>query len=858
MPSAFGTSYKGNFKFSVYCFYTTNVVSDATKPIVTAFTIPATSASLIVPVSNFTATDNKAVTGFKLTETSTAPLASDAGWTTVAPTSYTFATEGTKTLYAWAKDGAGNVSESVSAQVEILTKIGNTQTFGLASLSKVRRAIPVTFNEAGQIQSISVYHNAGSGNVILGVYSEVAGLPSALLGVTPSTAVRTTAGWQTVTLITPVNVTSGQKIWLAWVFQNVSNIRYERTSAPASVSSSGTWSSGIPSAFGTSYNGNFKFSVYCSYTTNVVSDVTKPIVTAFTIPATSASLIVPVSNFTATDNKAVTGFKLTETSAAPLAGDAGWTTVAPTSYTFATKGTKILYAWAKDKAGNVSESVSAQVEIPTKIGNTETFGLASLSTVRRAMPVTFNEAGQIQSISVYHNAGSGNVILGVYSDAGVKPSALLGVTPSTAVKTTAGWQTVTLTAPVGVTSGQKVWLAWVFQNVSNIRYERTSTPASVSSSGTWSSGMPSAFGKSYNGNFKFSVYCTYTTDAVPDATKPIVTAFTIPATSASLIVPVSNFTATDNKTVTGFKLTETSAAPLVGDAGWTTVAPTSYTFATVGTKTLYAWAKDAAGNVSESASAQVVIPTKIGNTQTFSLASLSTVRRAIPVTFNEAGQIQSISVYHNAGSGNVILGVYSDVAGLPSALLGVTPSTAVRTTTGWQTVTLITPVNVTSGQKIWLAWVFQNVSNIRYERTSAPASVSSSGTWSSGMPSAFGKSYNGNFKFSVYCTYIVDNTKSVIIAGEIEPVFEKADLKVYPNPFSDKLYFEFFTTDDTYAVLEIYNLLGQSIERLLDQKVEGGVMNRIEYTPKQIISGFYIYKFTLDGKSSFGKVIYKK
>jgi hypothetical protein len=619
----------------------------------------------------------------------------------------------------------------------------------------------------------------------------------------------------------------------------------------------------MPSAFGKSYNGNFKFSVYCTYTTGNVTDVTKPIVTAFTIPTTSASLVVPVSSFTATDNKAVTGFKLTETSAAPLAGDAGWTTVAPTSYTFITEGTKILYAWAKDEAGNVSSAkVSAQVTISLSstaatLGYTDAFSLSSSSTVRRAIPVTFNVAGQIQSISVHHNARSGNVILGVYSDVSGFPSELLSVTPSTAVRTTEGWQTVTLTTPVTVASGQKVWLAWVFQNVPYIRYERTTAPASVTTGSTWSSGMPSPFGTSYNANFKFSVYCSYTTNFVSDVTKPIVTAFTIPATSASLIVPVSSFTATDNKTVTGFKLTETSAAPLAGDEGWTTVAPTSYTFATEGTKTLYAWAKDEAGNVSESLSAQVVIPTVIGYEEVFGLASLSTNRRAIPVTFNEAGKIQSISVYHNAGSGNVLLGVYSDEAGRPSALLGVTPSTAVRTTAGWQTISLTTPVNVTSGQKVWLAWVFENVSNIRFERTSTPASVVG-GIWSSGMQSTFGTSYNANFKFSVYCTYIADNTKSAVIAGEIEPVFEKADLKVYPNPFSERLRFEFVSPESVNARIDLFDMTGRLVKTIFEQPIEGGVNYEAEFRPETIISGMYIYRMTMGENVYNGKVVFKK
>jgi hypothetical protein len=357
---------------------------------------------------------------------------------------------------------------------------------------------------------------------------------------------------------------------------------------------------------------------------------------------------------------------------------------------------------------------------------------------------------------------------------------------------------------------------------------------------------------------KWSVYCTYTTNVESDVTKPNVTAFTIPATSSSLVVPVSSFTASDNRAVTGFKLTETSVAPLAGDAGWTTVAPTSYTFATEGTKTLYAWAKDEAGNVSESVSAQVVIPTEIGNKEVFGLVSISTVRRGIPVTFNEAGQIQSISVYHNAGSGNVILGVYSDAGGKPSALLGVTPSTAVRTTAGWQTVTLTTPVSVTSGQKVWLAWVFQNPPYTRFVSTSTPSSITSDYTWSTGIPPTFGTSYNATIKWSVYCTYIADNTKSAVIADQIEPVFEKADLKVYPNPFSEKLRFEFVSPESVSTRIDLYDMTGRLVETIFEQPIEGGVNYEAEFRPETIISGMYIYRMTMGDAVYNGKVVFKK
>ena len=93
--------------------------ADTTPPSVTAFSIPSTSSSLTIPITTFTATDNVGVTGYLVTESSTTPSPSAPGWSATAPTSYTFATAGAKTLYAWAKDAANNVSTSRSASVTI-------------------------------------------------------------------------------------------------------------------------------------------------------------------------------------------------------------------------------------------------------------------------------------------------------------------------------------------------------------------------------------------------------------------------------------------------------------------------------------------------------------------------------------------------------------------------------------------------------------------------------------------------------------------------------------------------------------------------------------------------------------------
>ncbi len=93
--------------------------ADTTAPTVTAFSLPATSSVLTISISSFSATDNVGVTGYMITESSTTPSVSDSAWSATAPSSYTFTLQGDKTLYAWAKDAAGNISAGVSATTSI-------------------------------------------------------------------------------------------------------------------------------------------------------------------------------------------------------------------------------------------------------------------------------------------------------------------------------------------------------------------------------------------------------------------------------------------------------------------------------------------------------------------------------------------------------------------------------------------------------------------------------------------------------------------------------------------------------------------------------------------------------------------
>jgi hypothetical protein len=177
-------------------------------------------------------------------------------------------------------------------------------------------------------------------------------------------------------------------------------------------------------------------------------DITLPVITSFTIPDTASDLTVSISTFTATDNIGVTGYLVNESASTPAIDDPSWSGSAQTEYTFDTDGSKTLYAWAKDEAGNISTSTSDSV-------------------------------------------------------------------------------TITLA------------------------------------------------------------------DAIP----PSITAFIVPGPFNSLTVNIMTFTATDNIGVTGYVATESAVPPAANDPSWSGTAPTEYTFDSDGPKTLYAYAKDAAGNV---------------------------------------------------------------------------------------------------------------------------------------------------------------------------------------------------------------------------------------------------------------------
>jgi hypothetical protein len=92
-------------------------------------------------------------------------------------------------------------------------------------------------------------------------------------------------------------------------------------------------------------------------------DKTAPSVSALSLPPIINSLTVPIAAFDVKDNKGVAGYMLTQTKTIPKVTSSLWRTTAPKSYTFSSAGIKMLYAWAKDEAGNISEPSFSKITI---------------------------------------------------------------------------------------------------------------------------------------------------------------------------------------------------------------------------------------------------------------------------------------------------------------------------------------------------------------------------------------------------------------------------------------------------------------------------------------------------------------
>jgi alpha-tubulin suppressor-like RCC1 family protein len=568
--------------------------SDVVAPVVSEFILTATSDSLTVPVSTFTASDNTGVTGYLISESAIQPQGNDQGWSAILPTEFVFTSQGVKTLYAFAKDAAGNISVPLSANVtitmaDIIAPVVSSFTLPATAVSLT---VPVTALAATDAVGVTGY-----------LISEVAAQP-----------LSNDQGWSATLPTQYVFTSQGAKTLNAFAKDAAENI-----SAPLSAT-----------------------------ITITLADTTAPVVTNFTISANSTSLTVPVTALVATDAVGVTGYQISESATQPLSSDLGWSVTLPTQYVFTSQGSKTLYAFAKDAAGNISAPRSANVTITmadTTAPVVSSFTIPATST-SLTVPVSSFSATDAVGVNGYYlsetptapllsdshwatmptssftfaSAGS-KTLYAFAKDAAGNISAPVSDTVTITLADMAAPTVTVFTMPTTATSlTVPVTIFSANDNIAVTGYILTeSVTAPLASVSGWTSTVPSAytfsaagsktlyaFAKDAAGNVSVPVTASITI-TLPDTTAPTITTFVIPATSSSLTVPVITFIATDNVAVTGYLLSEGSTAPSLTTQSWTSTSQGSYTFSTVGSKTLYAFAKDAAGNISPPASDSVVI-----------------------------------------------------------------------------------------------------------------------------------------------------------------------------------------------------------------------------------------------------------
>ncbi len=473
-------------------------------------------------------------------------------------------------------------------------------------------------------------------------------------------------------------------------------------------------------------------------------------------------------------------------------------------------------------------------------GNPQVYSSSLTTPNLQAMSVGNNVGNDypvnIYSISLYHNGGSGKVMLGIYSDNNGSPASLLAITAPTDVNATEGWQTVPLTSPVTLTTfSEKIWLSFIFENNPGVRY---TSGTSVQSQDVWQDGMPTSFGPTTSNGYKFSMYFSYTSLYPPN-----------------LNISTPNVSMPYNSGAQGaFDITANTSWSISTDANWIDITPLTGT----NDQTIILTA-NSSNTGSEPRIANVTINgegltskviTVVQNSQSnsnvigfpdvYNYSSTKVNLRAMPVTFSENGDIESISIYHDGGTGSFLLGVYSDLSGKPDTQLGITAITPVSAAEGWQTVALNSAVSVSSGQTVWLAWLFENSTSIRYT-FGIPGRASTSGTWASGMNSTFGTSEISDFKYSIYCSYQTSSAKSGSVSpeSENEVLFGSNDLtdyKIYPNPANDFINIELPGKNESNLKLSLYNLQGMILKNMFVEKGQ----NRVKIDISAFENGIYL------------------
>ncbi len=357
----------------------------------------------------------------------------------------------------------------------------------------------------------------------------------------------------------------------------------------------------------------------------------------------------------------------------------------------------------------------------------------------------------ITSVSVYINSpvqGSPNnkYQVGIYTDSGNKPSTWVAGSASTAITGNA-WNTASVTTTLSANT--KYWLVYTTNtsnNGNNTLDVATSTSATYafSSAFTYGSGsnggLPTSFPSPTTTNHMMSIYATTSNSYSP--------AFVVGANGnvgigiGSSTTPTANLQVqTPTNTTTALQVQNSSGASIFNVDTVNGAASVATNSTSANTSNLLLQQAGSGDTIQEfrdantsfysglnsSSSDSFNINSKpaslhlgnLGNDltsySTIGLDSNVTEAQATQFTASATGTLSSLSVAFGSGTGDSYsVAIYSDSSNTPSALLAKATVTGTISTpssgssgpynVNWDTLTLNTPLSVTSGTKYWLAF----------------------------------------------------------------------------------------------------------------------------------------------------------
>lgn len=122
------------------------------------------------------------------------------------------------------------------------------------------------------------------------------------------------------------------------------------------------------------------------------------------------------------------------------------------------------------------------------------------------------------------------------------------------------------------------------------------------------------------------------------------------------------------------------------------------------------------------------------------------------------------------------------------------------------------------------------------------------GYYEIGQSSLDNSNYNITFKTA--------NLAITPVTANVNTLASEGSLKVYPNPFKDRLYFDLSWQKDADAKLEIYDITGAKLATVFNGSINGNEKYRLEYTPDNVRSGMLIYRLFIGEQIINGKIIY--